>query len=292
MADIDNKRISEILRLVFDLLWFEPQGLYASEIFQYINSRFPLSEYEKGSYPFAPNHSRAEVILRVGTIPLSRAGWLLKDKYGRWMITDSGREACRRYSNPEEFFRESISLFLEWDQKEKERFRKLTSDPEGGYALETSWQQIHQYIDSLDLDAIHDLVSALLKALGCYIMGNGGNLKRSDELIDLVCFPDPLGIKQPRMLVHIANPRQVATIEGLSRFMSLLKPDDIGLFICFGGATTQLREFALTQTRDQIRLIDLDRFIEMWIENQDKIDREARALFPLKPVYFLSFPYG
>ena len=46
MADISVKRVSEILRLVFDLLWFEPQGLYASEIMRYIRTTVPLSEFE------------------------------------------------------------------------------------------------------------------------------------------------------------------------------------------------------------------------------------------------------
>ena len=91
MTDITVNRISEILRLVFDLLWFEPQGLYVSEIMRYIQATVPLSEYETGYYPYAPYSPRYEVVIRVGTIPLVRAGWLEKTKNGRWFITEAGR---------------------------------------------------------------------------------------------------------------------------------------------------------------------------------------------------------
>ncbi len=73
-------------------------------------------------------------------------------------------------------------------------------------------------------------------------------------------------------------------------FLGLLKEGEVGLFITFGGATSQLKEFALNHTQNQIRLIDLEKFVELWIENLERIDWEKRNLLPLKPIYFLSFP--
>ena len=125
MADITVNRISEILRLVFDLLWFEPQGLYVSEIMRYIQTTVPLSEYESGYYSFAPYSPRYEVVIRVGTIPLVRAGWLEKTKNGRWFITEAGREACKRYKNAGAFFEESVRLFVQWKSSENNRLVQL-----------------------------------------------------------------------------------------------------------------------------------------------------------------------
>lgn len=288
MTDITINRISEILRLVFDLLWFEPQGLYVSEIMRYIQATVPLSEFETGYYPFAPYSPRYEVVIRVGTIPLVRAGWLEKTKNGRWFITEAGREACKRYKNAEDFFEESVRLFLQWKSIENNRLAQLGANP-FNLAVENSWEQIRQYIDTLDMRELREVVSVLLKAMGCYIAWSGP-LGEDNELTDLICYMDPLGLTSPRIVVHVANKSQASTRDGLSAFMNVLKPNDVGIYISLGGITNDLNEYALTQTQNRVRLIDLETFVDLWVEHQPKIDQENRSKFPLKPVYFLSFP--
>ena len=288
MHDITTKRISEILRLVFDLLWFEPQGLYVSEIMRYIQASVPLTDFETGYYPFAPYSPRYEVIIRIGTIPLVRAGWLEKTKQGRWFITDAGREACTRYNNAEEFFEESVRLFLEWKSSEKNRLAQLSTNS-FNYAVENSWEQIREYVDSLDVREIRTIVSVLLRALGCHVAWSATNGEKN-ELIDLICYMDPLGINSPRIVVHVANKSQVSTIEGFNAFKEVLHPDDVGIYVSFGGITTKLEEYNITQSNNRIRLIDLETFVNLWVENLDKIDPEYKTKFPLRPVYFLDFP--
>ncbi len=284
------ERISEILRLVFDLLWFEPQGLYATEIMRYFRSSVPLSEFETGYYSFAPHSPRYEVIIRVGTIPLVRAGWMEKTKKGRWFITDAGRQACKRYKRADDFFKESVRLFQEWKEEEDNRLARLSSDPYN-HAFDNSWEQIRHYIDSLDIVELRTIVGALLKALGCHIVwsANTGQ-NESGDILDLICYSDSLGLSSPRVLVHITKMNQISTVEGLTWFMRLLQPGEVGIYISFGGMTNSLKDFALTQTQKRIRLIDLENFVELWIENIEKINQEDRAKLPLKPVYFLFFP--
>ncbi len=288
MTDITVNRISEILRLVFDLLWFEPQGLYVSEIMRYIQATVPLSEYETGYYAYAPYSPRYEVVIRVGTIPLVRAGWLEKTRNGRWFITEAGRQACKRYNNAADFFEESVRLFVQWKSNENSRLVQLGATPYN-FAVENSWEQIRQYIDKLDMRDLREMVTVLLKAMGCFIAWQGP-LGEDNELIDLVCYKDPLGLNPPRIVVHVANKSQVSTRDGLSAFMNLLKPDDVGLYISLGGTTNDLNQFALAQTKYRVRLIDLETFVDLWVENQSNIDQESRIKFPLKPVYFLAFP--
>lgn len=288
MTDITVNRISEILRLVFDLLWFEPQGLYVSEIMRYIQATVPLSEYETGYYAYAPYSPRYEVVIRVGTIPLVRAGWLEKTKNGRWFITEAGREACKRYKNAADFFEESVRLFVQWKSNENTRLVQLGANPYN-FAVENSWEQIRQYIDNLDMRDLREMVSVLLKAMGCYIAWSGP-IGEDNELIDLICYMDPLGLNTSRIVVHVANKSQVSTRDGLSAFMNILKPNDVGLYISLGGSTNDLNRFALTQTQHRVRLIDLETFVDLWVEHQSKIDQESRIRFPLKPVYFLAFP--
>jgi restriction system protein len=288
MTDITVNRISEILRLVFDLLWFEPQGLYVSEIMRYIQATVPLSEYETGYYPYAPYSPRYEVVIRVGTIPLVRAGWLEKTKNGRWFITEAGREACKRYKNAADFFEESVRLFVQWKASENNRLVQIGANPYN-FAVENSWEQIRQYIDNLDMRDLREMVSVLLKAMGCTIAWSGP-IGEDNELVDLICYMDPLGLNSARIVVHVANKSQVSTRDGLSAFMNVLKPNDVGLYISLGGSTNDLNQFAMTQTQHRVRLIDLETFVDLWVEHQSKIDQDARIKFPLKPVYFLAFP--
>jgi restriction system protein len=288
MTDITVNRISEILRLVFDLLWFEPQGLYVSEIMRYIQATVPLSEYETGYYPYAPYSPRYEVVIRVGTIPLVRAGWLEKTKNGRWFITEAGRDACKRYKNAADFFEESVRLFVQWKASENNRLVQIGANPYN-FAVENSWEQIRQYIDNLDMRDLREMVSVLLKAMGCTIAWSGP-IGEDSELVDLICYMDPLGLNSARIVVHVANKSQVSTRDGLSAFMNVLKPNDVGLYISLGGSTNDLTQFAMTQTQNRVRLIDLETFVDLWVEHQSKIDQDAHVKFPLKPVYFLAFP--
>jgi len=288
MDEITYQRINEILRIMFELLWFEPQGLYASEIIRYIQTTVPLTDFETGYYPFAPYSPRYEVIIRVGTIPLVRAGWLEKTNNGRWFITPAGREAVKRFNNSEEFFEMSVQMFQEWKSNESLRLAKFSISP-FNHAVEYSWDQIRQYVDILETGDLRSLVSVLLKALGCYISWTAP-ADQEDQPIDLIGYLNPLGINSPRLVVQIANKSVVSTKEAVSCFNNILTSKDIGIYISFGGFANDLKESPFALTNNEIRLIDLEKFVNLWVENQDKIDQENRSKFPLKPIYFLSFP--
>ena len=93
-----------------------------------------------------------------------------------------------------------------------------------------------------------------------------------------------------RLVVQIANKSVVSTMEAVANFSNILSAKDVGIYISFGGFANDLKESPLAITKNEIRLIDLEKFVNLWVENQDKIDQENRSKFPLKPIYFLSFP--
>ena len=286
--DIPVHRINQILRTIFELLWFEPNGLYVSEIIKYLKDSISFSEYEMGFYPFAPFIPRYEVVMRVGTIPLVKAGWLEKTKNGRWFITPAGRNACYHFKDSNEFFEMSVQLFQQWKLKENKRLAQLGSDP-FNKAVEYSWTQIKQYFEVLDIRDIRIIVTSLLKSLGCYITWIVP-YKDDDSHFDMICSLDPLGLKPPRIVVHIAKCNEVTTMEGLEIFLHDLQPNDVGIYFSFGGFANGLQEIAIEKTQPVIRLIDLDRFVDLWVENLGKIDQVGYAKFPLRPINFLVFP--
>jgi hypothetical protein len=286
--EIPRERLYLILKTVFELLWFEPEGLYVSEIIKYLKNAIPFTVFETGYYPFAPYIPRYEVVMRIGTGPLVKAGWLEKTKNGRWFITSIGRNACYKYKDSDEFFKASIQLFLQWKGRENERLALFDSDPYNN-AKDFSTSQIRQYLEILDIKDIRTIVTSLLKALGCHITWNVP-AKQDNSPIDMICSLDPLGLKPPRILVHISKSSEISTELGIDSFSRHLEPNDIGMYISFGGFSDRAQEHVIEVNRPHIRLFDLDRFLDLWVENMGKIDQVGYSKLPLRPIYFLGIP--
>ena len=286
-TDLPEGRIQQILKYVIELLWFSPDGLFTSEIFKYLRETISFSSLESSPYPFAPFIPRYEAVVRVGTTPMVKAGWMEKTKNGRWYITNEGRKAFNQYHDANSFFEASIKIFHEWKLKESGRIAQFNVNP-FLQADELAWSQIKQYFELLDIRDIRTIVASLLKALGCHIESIVPYMKE-DNLIDLVCTLDPLGFKKPRLVVHISNNNVVSSSDDIARFASFLNPEDIGLFVSFGGFDQPKYEYVSDKT-SVVRRIDLAGFVELWKQNYNKIDREGQDKLPLLPVYFLSLP--
>jgi restriction system protein len=286
MPDITQHRMGEILRQVFELLWFEPEGLPVRDIFRYIEKNSQLTEYEKGIFPNVINSPRFEVLLRVATVPLVKAGWLVKTSKGRWSITDKGRKATKQYKDAEQFFEEAVRQYREWKENEEKRLRYINS-VEKYEAEENSWFQIRQFIQGMDPAEFKELTCELLKAMGYYITWVAPAQKDKGQ-IDMIASSDPLGIKSQRLIIHVNHKGQVMTQEGLESLLSVLGPEDHGVLVSSSGFTNQVKEESLKLTHPYIHLIDLDYFFDLWLEYYDDLSEEGRRMFPLEPVYFLS----
>jgi restriction system protein len=288
MPDITTHRMGEILRRVFELLWFEPDGLPVHDIFEHVQKSTELSEYEKGYFPFAVSSPRYEVLIRVATIPLVKAGWIVKTPKGRWYITDRGRKASNQYVDSELFFEEAIRQYRDWKANEEKRLRHINSITKYE-AEENSWEQIYQFIQGMSPIEFRTLTCELLQAIGYFVVWVAPPQKEKGQ-IDIIAFTDPLGVKYPRIVVHVSHKGQVVTQEGLSAMLSILGPDDHGIIVSSNGFTNQVKEDAIMHAHPDIRLIDLESFVDLWIKNYEKLNLDARQRLPLKPVYFLSLP--
>ena len=130
------------------------------------------------------------------------------------------------------------------------------------------------------------LVASLLKAMGYHITWISPPGK--DAGVDVLAWNDPLGTKPPRIKVQVKREQNAVNVSVLRSFMALLGDNDVGIFVCTGGFTKDAQEEARTQQSRQVTLVDLERLFELWVEHMEKLDQEARDLFPLKPIYFLS----
>lgn len=293
MAEITPQRTGQFLRFVFKLLIDKPEGLPAKEVLAEIPKAIPLTEYESGHFPSTPNSARFERIIRFATIDLVKAGWLAKVK-GRWFVTEEGKQAYNRITDPEKFYREAVRLYHQWTKTRSQEDTLETVEEEEGTkaavtveeAEELAWDQIQQYLQGMNPYDFQELVADLLRAMDYHVAWVAPPGK--DRGVDIIAYTDPLGATTPRIKVQVKHRDQSTNVEGLRAFMSVLGTDDLGLFVASGGFTSDAKEEARTQERRKITLIDLENLFDLWVEHYSKLTQEARQRLPLKPIYFLA----
>jgi restriction system protein len=292
MANITARRTGEFLRKVFDVLWDKPDGLPARDVLDYVAKNSTLTEYESGSYESSPQDRRVDKIIRFATVDLVKAGWMVKSK-GRWILTDTGKDAYKRFKDPELFYREAARLYHAWKKSSLKSSAPETfkEEPVKEYlafeeAEENAWDQIQKFLLSKNPYEFQNLVADLLNAMNYHVAWISPPGK--DRGIDIIAYNDPLGTTTPRIKVQVKQRDSAISVEGLRAFMSILGTDDVGIFVSTGGFTADAREEARTQERRKITLLDLSQFYDLWVQYYNKLSQDARQHFPLKPVYYLD----
>ncbi len=279
MTEITLSRISELLRSVLELLWNKPEGLSAREIIAIIPQITQLTEYERGYSP--PNNiPRYERIVRLATVPLARAGWLVKNNKGRWFITEEGRNACRRYPNAQELYQEAGRII---EAKGQNPSAAMLAAEE---AQEKAWEQIQKFIKEKKRGELQKLVAELLKSMGYHVNWIAPPEKDRGQ-VDIVAHVDPLGAKGGRILVQVKHPGPVVTIEGLQAFLNVMGDNDFGILVSTEGFTGEAKDQIDNDALQKMTLLDLEGFFDLWVMYYEDLSQEARNRLPLKPVHFL-----
>lgn len=282
MNDFSLERVSELIRGVIELLWTRPDGLAGREVIIRLPETIQLTEYETGfsSSSHLPRYARA---VRLATLPLVKAGWLMKTDKGQWFITEDGRDACRRFSKPQELFLEALRLSENDQQNVPEYLVSLE------LIQEKAWENIAKYIRGKSTVEIRRLVAVLFEAMQYHVTWVAPPQKNRG-LIDMVANVDPIGAKTWRVLVQVKHTGQPVTAEGLKSFSSILGSSDFGLLFSTGGFTSEVRDIINKGGYQKINAMDLEKFYDVWIRHYDKLSREAHTLLPLRAIFFLSPP--
>jgi restriction system protein len=290
MADVTIQRTGELLKVLFEILINNPEGVRAKDAIAKVKEKVTLTEYEKGEY--SSGSQRVDKIIRFATIDCVKAGWLIKEK-GIWTVTEEGIAANNTYKNPESFYRRAQKLYREWRKATKKPAQSIDEgieeeSPAITYeeAEEQAWSEIDSYLRNMPPYEFQNLVGSLLEAMGYHVSWIAPPGK--DGGVDIVAWNDPLGTKPPRIKVQVKREQNSTNVGTLRSFMAILGDDDVGLFVSTGGFTRDAEEEARTQQIRQVTLIDLQKLYELWIDHLDKLSEEAKDLFPLKPIYFLA----
>jgi restriction system protein len=291
-----KRRQGELLRGVFELLKDHPEGVPAKEVLTKLRGRVPPTPVEASEYPNRPGVVRYEKIVRFGTIPFVKAGWLVKTK-GQWSATEEGLKAFGQYAHdPEGFMREAIKRYRQWKKDQPEPADDLPQASEEAAeavgtleeAEESAFAEIKNYVDKMAPYDFQDLVAALVSAMGYHVRWIAP--PGPDQGIDIVAGLDQLGLSDPRLKVQVKHRTAVASVSDVREFLSVLGQRDVGIFVSTGGFTKDAQELARTHETRRLTLVDLEEFLDLWTSNYSKIDETKRGLLPLKAVYYLSFP--
>jgi restriction system protein len=292
MANITAHRTGELQRQILLILKVYPEGLRAKELLARLARELPPTDYERADYPSSPGHRRFEFIARFSSIPLVKAGWLIKSG-GTWTATAEGIAALEQFPEPNKFKKAADAKYREWEAAqpseeetpetiEQEQISRVTLEE----AEENAWDEVTRHLGSIPPYDLQEVVAGLLRAMGYHVSYNAP--PGPDQGIDLIAHTDPLGLQTPRIKVQVKRRQDRIPVDEVRSFLAILGESDAGIFVSTGGFTPEAEREARTQERRKLMLIDARRLFDLWIEHYARIPDEQRRLLPIKPIYYLD----
>jgi restriction system protein len=302
MAEITRRRIGELVQGVLRILKDRPEGMRARDVIAQLEKLVPPTDFERIPYESRPDARRYDQISRFATITPVKAGWLVKSK-GRWTITEPGIAALSNFPDPERLIRESIRLYGEWKAAQggpneaEDQVPEASVPPEGTNAAPpvfedaegAAWDEIEAYVANMDPYDFQRLVAALLSAMGYHVSWIAP--PGPDHGVDIVAYPDPLGAREPCVKVSVRRRAAKADVKDLREFISVLHGSDVGIFVSMSGFTKPAEDLSRSDQR-KVRLLDIERVFDLWVEHYARIEESAKRLLPLRPIYFLALAPG
>lgn len=279
----------------FNILKEAGGEMRGKDVVNKIRETVEFNDYEKDRYE-KTGYIRWESILHFYTIDSIKAGFLRKNK-GLWILTKEGEEAIKL--GPEKLLSTATKIYREWDSKRKKETESLETVEEistdKGQAQKAILNQyeddanngIRNFVIQKNPYEFQDLIANLLEAMGYHISNIAE--RGPDGGIDIIAYTDPLGTKQPRIIVQVKHrPNDNVSSDEIQKLSGTLKRNsDVGIFATSGSFSKPAMKEA-RNSREHIELVDFDRFVSLWVEYYDKLSDEQKNMLPLQPIYFLG----
>jgi restriction system protein len=298
MSKSKSQQIAEkTIFATFKILKEAGGEMRGKDVVDKIRETVTFDEYESHRYE-KTGYIRWESILHFYTIDCMKAGFLRKNK-GTWILTEEGEKAIKL--GQEKLLVTATKLYREWDGKRKkgaieegileEDITEVNTSQAQKAILsqyeEEAYNGIRNFIVSKNPYEFQDLVAGLLIAMGYYISDIAQ--RGPDGGIDIIAFTDPLGTKQPRIIVQVKHrPNDNVSSDEVQKLAGTLKRNtDVGIFVTSGTFSKPAVKEA-RESREHIELIDFNRLTSLWQEYYVKMNDEQKNLLPLHPIYFLG----
>jgi restriction system protein len=280
------------IKFVLGLLRTHPDGMRPSDIYAEIETKHPLDDFDKETMK-GSGLPRWRAALHFHSVAATKAGLLVKSD-GRWRVTDEGQKFV---SLPDyELKRLMRSRYREWSHQKSKIDTEIAHAVDGTPSLDTSVlfedakekarEEIDTYLDTLSGYEFQNLVAALLEGMG-YATSTVSK-PGADGGTDILAYIDPLGAQTPHIRVQVKHRDQTASREDVAALRGIIRGDrEIGLFVSSGGFSKEARREAGNGSV-HIELVDLDRFLELWLQHYSKIPEVRRSKLRLEPIHFLA----
>ena len=264
----------------------------AKDLYPFVETNVSLTDWEME--PAGKNkYIRWTNSFQFYSINYAKAGLIVK-KNGMWYLTPEGEAALKL--SAEEVMEKGEVAYREWrklNPREDKHDEEPTDDnverdrAEELNMLESDAREgIRKFIVSKSPYEFQDMVAALLRAMGYHTPFIAP--KGKDGGVDIIAYLDPLGAKTPRIKVQVKHkPDTAIGASDIRALLGVLRAGDIALFVTSGTFSPDARSTS-TSSREFIRLIDGDEFIDMWLEFYDKMTDDDKNMLPLKRIAFLG----
>lgn len=147
---------------------------------------------------------------------------------------------------------------------------------------EKAHEFIKDKIQELGWEDLQELVAGILRGMGYKTLVSQ---RGPDRGKDIVASPDGLGLEDPKIKVEVKHREQSMGAPEIRSFIGGLRPGEKGLYVSTGGFTREAN-YEAERANVPITLIDSDMLVTLVIQNYDQFDADARALLPLRKIYW------
>ena len=212
-----------------------------------------------------------------------RAGLFLRQQFGVWAITEAGAGAVASM--------DADALFLRATELAAGQSQVADPAPSVDIPLfedfeNKSRDDIMSFVLAADPYVFQNMVAALLRGMGYHIPFVAP--KGKDGGVDVVAYSDPLGATRPILKVQVKhyapdNPVPPEVVRGL---LGVCRASGDTPIVVTSGRFTDGAKVEARQSN--VRLIDGDEFVSLWVQYYDRMTEEDRALMPIRPFYFIK----
>ncbi|MCH4184489.1 MAG: restriction endonuclease [Eggerthellaceae bacterium] len=143
-------------------------------------------------------------------------------------------------------------------------------------------ERIKDKVLNLSWDDMELLVAGLLRTMG---YKTSMTKKGSDGGRDVIASPDGLGLESPCIIAEVKHRKNAMGAPEVRAFIGGLRSSDSGLYVSTGGFTKEA-QYEADRAIMPLRLLDLDRFVRLLVDNYDAADAEMRTILPLVRIYW------
>ena len=262
------------------------------EIYPFIENNVEFSDWEKEPAG-KMKYIRWSNSFQFYSVDYTKAGFIVK-KNGYWFLTQEGEDVLKK--SMEEVMRMANDAYSKWkaqrdlEEQNGEQTGEDIPEPDNSVNLDllesNAREGIKQFVTTKTPYEFQDMVAALLRAMGYHTPFIAP--KGKDGGVDIIAYVDPLGAQTPRIKVQVKHkPDTSVGAADIRALLGILRTGDIALFVTSGTFSPDARNTG-TNSREFIRLIDGNEFIEMWQEYYPKMNDDDKNMLPLKQISFLG----